>query len=66
MLCCIHNVIENTLLLSERTGCNISIRATKANTEMDTIWKDRGIRKKNLQYEIGESAYMTCHYIRSR
>ena len=37
----------------------------KATMELDTVWKDRGIRK-TTQYEIGESAHMGSHCIRSR
>ena len=35
----------------------------KEQMELDTIWKDRGIRKRT-QDEIGESALMASNYIR--
>ena len=39
-------------------------RDKKATMELDTIWKDREIRKE--KDEFGESAHIASHYIRSR
>ena len=39
-------------------------RANKATMELDTIWKDRGIRKDMKLVKL--SAHMASHYIRTR
>ena len=56
-------IMTRTGSCSEDINARIG-RAKKVIMDLDTIWKDGGIRR--TQDEIGESAHMASHYLRCR